>query len=157
MCAIVDANVASEVFGPRPQPAGEKFFDWINKRSGRLVAGGKLLEELEANSPGFRDWAKEAQNSGKIRRIDQGLVDTRTRQIESESDCKSDDPHVLALAQVSGARLLYSNDSDLQQDFKDKSLIDNPRGRVYSTLENKTFTTSHKRLLAKQDLCRLEE
>ena len=45
----------------------------------------------------------------------------------------SNDAHVIALAQVSGARLLYSNDSDLQDDFKDKSLIDSPRGRIYTT------------------------
>ena len=47
MCAIVDANVVSEVFGSNLPPAGEKFFDWLNKGSGRLIVGGKLLEELE--------------------------------------------------------------------------------------------------------------
>ena len=55
MCAIVDANVAREVFGPSAPPAGEKFFAWLNKGSGRLVVGGKLLEELEASSKDFRE------------------------------------------------------------------------------------------------------
>ena len=62
-----------------------------------------------------------------------------------------------ALAKISGARLLYSNDKDLHQDFKDKNLIDNPRGRVYSTLESKNFSVSHSRLLKKRDLCRIKQ
>ena len=47
MCAIVDANVAGEVFGEGVSPAGRKFFNWLNGGSGRLVVGGKLLQELE--------------------------------------------------------------------------------------------------------------
>ena len=37
MCAIVDSNVVSEVFGSNLPPAGEKFFDWLNQGSGRLI------------------------------------------------------------------------------------------------------------------------
>ena len=36
--------------------------------------------------------------------------------------CRSNDPHVIALAQINGARLLYSNDEALQKDFGDKRL-----------------------------------
>ncbi len=55
MCAIVDANVVHEVFSSSSCPAGAKFLDWVNRGSGRLVAGGKLLQELESGSPDFRD------------------------------------------------------------------------------------------------------
>lgn len=51
MCAIVDANVAHEVFGDSPPPAAEKFFEWLERGSRRLVVGGKLLKELEDTSP----------------------------------------------------------------------------------------------------------
>ena len=160
MCAIVDANIASEVFGPSPQPAGEKFFDWLNKGSGRLMVGGKLLEELEKSSADFRRWGQEAQLAGKMRIVNKSEVDARTEQIQSEGAIRSDDPHVLALAQVSGARLLYSNDGDLQKDFGDKKLIDNPPGKIYSTDEkknpNKEFRSAHRRLLGRRDLCRVE-
>ena len=40
MCAIVDANVAHEVFGTSQTPAGKRFYDWINEGQGRLVIGG---------------------------------------------------------------------------------------------------------------------
>ena len=47
----------------------------------------------------------------------------------------SDDPHVLTVAQMSGTRLLYSNDGDLHQDFKNRGLVNNPRGNIYIDVE----------------------
>ena len=86
-----------------------------------MVVGGKLLEELEKSSAEFIRWGQEAQLAGKMRIVNKSEVDARTEQIQSEGTIRSDDPHVIALAQVSGARLLYSNDGNLQQDFKNKS------------------------------------
>ncbi len=55
MCAIVDANVVDEVFGEKRPPAGEKFFDWLTVGNGRLVVGGRLLEELDRSSEEFKN------------------------------------------------------------------------------------------------------
>ena len=153
MCAIIDANVAHEVFGENAPEAGVRFFDWIDKGSGRLVAGGLLMRELERSAPGFREWAVQAIQSGKMRVANQGKIADKTAMLREAGACKSNDHHVIALAQVSGARLLYSNDQNLQDDFKDKNLIDNPRGAVYSTLVNKNFARSHRDLLRRRDLC----
>ena len=161
MCAIVDVNVAPEVFGDNPPPAAEKFFEWLERGGGRLVVGGKLLEELEENSPDFRRWGQAAQLAGKMIIVNEREVETRTRQIEREGAIRSDDPHILALAQVSGARLLYSNDRNLGDDFRDRKLIDNPPGRVYTTRRDKNaprsqdntkFRRSHRELL-KRNVC----
>ena len=157
MCAILDANAAHEVFGADPQTAGGKFFTWINQGKGILVVGGKLLAELEGSGKGSREWVSRALTSGRVRVIDADRVDTRTAQVAQEGICTSNDPHILALAQVSGARLLYSNDAELHKDFRNKRLIDDPRGKVYSTLQDKSFTASHKRLLAAGDLCRVRQ
>ena len=155
MCAIVDANVVSEVFGSNLPPAGEKFFDWLNQGSGRLVVGGKLLEDLEQGSAEFRRWGQEAQLAGRMRIANKSEVDARTEQIQSEGAIRSNDPHVIALAQVSGARLLYSNDGNLQKDLNNKRLIDAPRGKVYSTSRSGSFLPRHDRLLKDKKLCRL--
>ena len=80
-------------------------------------------------------------------------VNTKAAALLAERRCRSNDHYMLALAQVSGARLLYSNDRNLQQDFKDSLIINSPRGRVYSTLKNKDFVPSHRRLLKRRDLC----
>ena len=153
MCAIVDANVAHQVFGrDRPQ-AGERFYEWIESGKGPLVVGGRLYLELLGSSEEFRHWAQEALRDGKMVRRNAAVVNEREREIEEDGICLSDDPHILALAQVSGARLLYSNDSALQDDFKNHLLIKQPRGKVYSTRVHTRFTRSHRDLLNQPGLC----
>ena len=68
--------------------------------------------------------------------------------------CRSDDHHVIALAQISGARMLFSNDGALQQDFKNIKLIDQPPGTVYSTLRSKALN-SRRRAQLRQHRCGL--
>ena len=157
MCAIVDANVIHEVFGPSLPPAGERFFAWLNRGSGRLVVGGKLLEELERDLD-YSQWALQGQLAGTIRILNPAKVDERTKEIRNEVTIRSNDPHVIALAQISGVRLLYSNDRDLMDDFRDQKLISNPSGRVYSTdartNPDKKFTSTHRKLLGRKDLCK---
>ena len=99
MCAIVDANVAYEVFGNERPPAGKRF---------------------------LRDGV-----------------------------CKSNDLHVLALALVSGARLLYTNDTALIDDFGNREIVTRPRGKIYTTAQNADVTDAHRRLLGARDLCRM--
>ena len=70
----------------------------------------------------------EAQLAGTIVREDAEKVEARAREFETKEGMESDDPHVLGLALVSGARLLYTNDLKLQQDFKNPALI-RPRGQ----------------------------
>lgn len=152
MCAILDANVAGQVFGAARPTAGDAFFRWIHEGRGRLVVGGRLLQELDRNGA-FKEWRRQALLAGRIMHLNDEAVDGRTRQLEKESACRSDDEHVVAVAQLSGARLLYSNDGDLQSDFRDNALIDQPRGRVYSTRIRDNLTRTHRRLLANRNLC----
>ena len=153
MCAIIDANVVAEVFGSSRPPAEAKFFDWLHDGKTILVVGGRLLRELSDASNNFTRWAQVVQHSKHMRIVDDAKVNDKTKQLLADRSCKSDDEHIIALAQLGGARLLYSNDGDLHQDFDDKSLIDSPRGKVYSTLRNKNFTRRHRDLLRRRDLC----
>ncbi len=155
MCAILDANVVGQVFGAdteRPA-AGRAFFKWINSGRGHLVIGGRLLQELDRNQA-FKKWRGQAVSAGRITLLDATAVDDKVRKLEQENACRSDDEHVVAVAQLSGAHLLYSNDSDLQKDFRNKALIDQPRGKVYSTRVHDDRTPGHQRLLGNRNLCR---
>ena len=152
MCAIVDANVAHQVFGPDRPEAGIKFFNWIASGKGRLVAGGKLLKEL-SGSEAFRAWWSQPQLAGLTTTFQEKTVDRQTQEVERERVHQSNDPHVLALAQISGARLLFTNDRDLQQDFKNSKLIEPSGGRIYTTIRSGTFGKAHKSLLRRQDPC----
>ena len=156
MCAILDANVAAQVFGAdgadRPA-AGRAFFHWLNSGRGHLAIGGRLRRELDRIRE-FQQWRREAVLAGRITLLSDEAVDRTAFRLQQEQTCRSDDEHVVAVAQLSGARLLYSNDTDLQDDFTDKALIDQPRGKVYSTRIRDDLTLAHRRLLANRNLCR---
>lgn len=146
--------MVSEVFGNDRPAAGEQFLNWVTTGRGQLVVGGKLFRELVANNDGFRRWAQQAIAAGRLKRHNDTIVQRRTSVLERKSQLKSDDPHILALAQISGARLLYSNDKNLRSDFTNPRLVNNPRGKIYSTLRSKQFAKSHRSLLSRRDLCR---
>ena len=147
MCGILDANVVHEVFGNPQSEAGKDFYQWIRNGKQRLVVGGKLWEELKRNSR-FRMWAAETRPYGFIRHINKNHIDAEADKLDGR--CRSNDVHVIALAQVSGARLLYSEDRDLHADFKTKALLDKPPGKVYPRGESKK--KERKKLLT-QKLC----
>lgn len=154
MCAILDANVVSEVFGKNRPEAGAQFLNWLTTGRGQLVVGGKLFRELIDKNEGFRLWARQAIAAGRLKRHSDAVVQHRTSMLERSAQHKSNDPHVLALAQISGARLLYSNDRNLRSDFANPRLINSPRGKIYSTLRSKEFGRPHRSLLSRSDLCR---
>ena len=152
MCAILDASVVSQVFGEKRPPAGEAFFNWIAFRHGRLIVGGKLDQELERNGR-FRMWIRGALLAGKARRLADSQVDVEADQLMRDGACKSNDAHVIALARLSGARLLYSNDKKLNGDFLNGDLVPPPSGKVYTTLQERDFTPNHRALLDRRDMC----
>lgn len=170
MCAILDNDVVHQVFisddrlktrdDNRPE-AGKAFFKWIDSGKGTLVVGGQLLREL-ARTRSFSAWMQAHIQSGRgVIRIGDEEVDAKTQMLRQANLCRSNDKHVIALAQVSGARLLYSNDGLLHDDFEDKKLIDNPQGKIYTTRKHKDappeqdntrFRSSHRNML-KRNLC----
>ena len=105
MCAIVDANVAHQVFGENRPPAGERFFEWLSGPRGQLVVGGRLLEELSGNVR-LLQWLKSASLYGRARSVIDEDVNDRAEELRRNDICTSNDEHVIALALISGARLL---------------------------------------------------
>ena len=154
MCAIVDTNVYHEVFSTGSQSnAGKYFYDWLMRRNGgTFVSGGEHLRELNRIADFKRVFAERLQ-AGRARRIPDDLVDTETETVRSEGLHRSNDEHVLALARVSGARLLFTNDDDLQDDFRDRQIVSGTRGLVYTTGQSKDVSNTHRSLLRRRDLC----
>ena len=153
MCAIIDANVTFEVFGKKQTKAGEKFREWLDGDHGNLVVGGKNLTELARNG-NFQRWFREARRlTGRVRQVGRSQIETQQEELRRSGLLRSDDEHVLALALVSGARLLYSNDGDLKRDFSNAAIIQRPRGRVYTTPGSGNFTPEHHELLDAKNLC----
>lgn len=155
MCAIVDANAVGELWDGGSSAAGQGFRRWVEGPNGRLVVGGQLRQEL--GSSNAARWLQELDRADRLTRVDDSRVDRQAARLRSvpasdPGSCRSDDHHVIALAQISGARLLFSNDKDLHKDFKNRQLIDQPTGTVYSTLARNDFT-SHPRAQLRKHHC----
>ena len=150
MCAILDNDVCSEVFGNKRTPAGEGFLDWLDSK-GHLVSGGQNKRELDGNNT-FQAWWQQATLAGRTTLINDNQVAQLQRRLEDKRACGSNDAHIIALARISGARLLYSNDRALTKDFKDHDLIPNPKGSVYSTKLTEDFS-HHRQKLLRQSRC----
>ena len=127
MCAIIDANVSHEVFGSSRPEAGKEFFVWLHDGSGFLVVGGRLLDELYSTQA--REWARQAALSGQMKIVNSTDVAVKERELLDQHVLRSDDPHVIALALVSGARLLYSNDPGPSAGFRGQTACRRSKGQ----------------------------
>jgi predicted nucleic acid-binding protein len=126
MCLIVDANAAGDFLARRSVVT-----DWLLGRRGnpRLVAAGKLKEELFRIGSVGRLLA-QLERAGRLRSPPSETVSLEEKHLRGQK-CKSNDVHVLALAIVSGARTLVTQDVALINDFRNAIIINKPRGSVY--------------------------
>lgn len=135
MCIIIDANRATVTFANPPDPDGKPVIDWVSGGKGKVVYGGQLTKEL-AKVASARHWLAEAKRGGRAQEIPSDRIEADMQSLVRGGLLRSDDAHILALARVSGARLLFTHDQDLIDDFKDPQVINNPRGSVYKSCDN---------------------
>lgn len=131
MCVIIDANVASEVFGHEPTDDGVPVARWLLEGDGVLVHGGRLTVEMTRVGRVARALV-ELKRAGKT--FDVSLMDPTVFQNELDRcapRCRSNDVDIIATARLSGARTLFTRDVDLMGDFTNANLVSGPRGRVY--------------------------
>jgi hypothetical protein len=145
VCLIVDANRAAAVFASPPQPDFLPIFDWLEQRDGCLVYGGRLATELTRVEKARR-YLRTLLQAGRARFFTDEAIRVEEAAVANTGLCQSNDLHVVALARVSGARILCTHDRDLQRDFRNHQLISNPRGSIYQRRE-------HARLLRHSSSC----
>ena len=127
MCVVIDACVASLVFGNPTASDFKPVVKWIIKGEGVMVHGGENTRELlrvEGARIAMVEWAR-TNKAIAIPGVD------REAKKSLFSECRSNDKYIIALARLSGARTLCSSDRDLHADFRNKELVDEPRGHVY--------------------------
>lgn len=133
MCLIIDTNVVSRVFFGASDPDFSSLhgclFGNANPRV-EIAYGGQLRREYLKNRK-VATVLRVMDQAGRAAQYPDKAVDAETDTVENTGLCVSDDPHVIALAKVSGARVLCSHDKDLHTDFTNKALLDSPRGKVY--------------------------
>jgi rRNA-processing protein FCF1 len=133
MCIIVDTNAAHDLSGPTPD--GSPVLRWLLYGKGGLVVGGNLRREL---SKSMRGTLVVLNRAGRLWSIDDGAVEKMADRIKRT--CVSNDSHVLAVAAISGCRLIFTKDKKLHKDAKNKKLLD-PPAAIYKSKAHQHLLT----------------
>ena len=138
MCMIIDANRLGRFLSEPPDIDAQPIRKWLEQRGGRLIycTDGAFKTEIGQSA---RTKLRQLAQSGCAVLVENSRVEENLARLPEQ--IRSDDKHVLALAAASGARLLYTGDQKLMADFKDKAIIDGPRGKIYSGAKNATMLT----------------
>jgi hypothetical protein len=140
VCLIVDKNAAHKF---TQSPVGKEItllVAEIDKKKIKIATGGRNRIELVDTK--IRDWIVERVRRGDVRFYPDTLIANEEMRVVALGMCTSDDPHVIALANISGAKLLFTFDKALQVDFKAMA-----SGRTYNRV-------SHKHLIRKVQPCK---
>ena len=125
-CLIVDTNKLRWLTDTNEE-ISQIVVGLLKRQKGKLYIGGDLAREYP---PNLRPWLAEGIRAGWIVNVPVGKVDQETACLLDRHVLKSNDHHVVALARVSGARVLVSCDGDLRDDFRDRNLISQPPGKL---------------------------
>jgi len=130
MCVIIDADLAGRVFATPRQAEFVPLWHWVERKDGVIVYGGKLAGELKKVGNAWR-YLRQLNAAGRAHHEPDTTVLPEEEHVAGLGICRSDDPHVIALARITRARVLCSADRNLHADFTNPQLINQPRGRVY--------------------------
>jgi len=142
MSIIIDANCATQVLTNTPAEDFAPVLEAILTKGLKMALGGSKLRTEYVTLATVWKFIVALDRAGKAATYPDADVDLAAGILDESGALNSDDPHIIALAQVSGARLLCSRDKNLHKDFLSKELISKPRGNVYQN-------ASHVRLLRK--------
>jgi hypothetical protein len=138
MCIIIDANVANE-FVAQSQTSKPTYERVLNKKL-KVVVGGRL--KAEWGRTGFAGMYRQLMLAGSIKEYTD-VEASKGIDMLDKANIRSDDPHVLGLALISGSRLLFSRDKKLHDDFKNLKLLPSPKGKVYQEAEHAHLLDEH--------------
>lgn len=140
MCIIIDANRLGTFFADPVSADATPIHRWLNRGRGAVVysTGGKFDAEIGEQA---RAKLAEYVRAGTAMLVPPARLVPHLRKLKKLT-LQSDDEHVLALARASGARLLYTGDHDLIADITNHTLINRPRGKVYTRAANARLLTN---------------
>jgi rRNA-processing protein FCF1 len=128
MCIIVDANCIHELAAPTND--GKPILKWLLTGKGGLIVGGLLKDELDRG--GLRATLAELNRAGKLHTLDDSKLSEVSGRLKKDGRCRSNDPHVIAVAIVSGCRLIFTKDKKLHKDVKNRKIL-NPTASIYKS------------------------
>lgn len=138
MCLVLDTNRFGDALANPVPEAYAPLLRWLTEPNGdgSLVLGGTKYREEIARHGNARRFFVGQLRAGRAVLVEDGPVDQEEKRLRDGAACASDDEHVIALARISGARVVCTEDQALWTDIKNKALLDSPRGRIYRTADH---------------------
>jgi rRNA-processing protein FCF1 len=75
-----------------------------------------------------------------LRRLDDTKIQARIDDLIHGGACHSDDPHVIAVVLESGCRLVFTRDTDLHRDLRNRDIV-NPVASIYQNRTHRHLLT----------------
>lgn len=121
MCMIVDACVVSHLTNKTTD--GQPVLKWLldGKAKSGMIIGGWLTAELY--KAGLGELLVLLKQAARLHEIEEAVLKNHESALRASKQRKSNDVHVLALARVSRARLVFTTDRNLGVDLKNKKLV----------------------------------
>jgi hypothetical protein len=118
---IVDACVVSHLSNRTPD--GQPILKWLlnSKEKSGMIVGGWLTAEL--HKAGIGNLLVLLKQTARLHEIEETALKKDESILRASKTFKSNDVHVLALARVSRARLVFTTDGKLGVDLKNKKLV----------------------------------
>lgn len=131
MCIVIDANIVPVVFS-RNNSRHEDYKSvllWFIKGRAKLVLGGYFWrKEIGTSLRSYLPLMQELSRLNKTHMISDTEVDVLSTSLKAiEPDEDFDDPHIVALLSISGARILCSEDARSFRFVKDRRFYRNGR------------------------------
>jgi hypothetical protein len=120
----------------------EPVWKWLDNRNGKIAYSNTEKFENEWEKGGMSHLRDQMMRAGQLKLVSQGVQEKAD---ELKGKIASNDEHIIALALITGVKVLISyrkGDKDLFTDFKNRDLV---RGKVYTR-------KAHARMLTK-DTC----
>ena len=141
MCVIVDADKTGELLKDPPTKEARPLRGWLNRGGVVIYSTGKIFERQFP--PENRERLLLLCRNARLKHIPKEAVRKEMRNLPPKGRLRSDrkkgigDRHILALALASRAEVLYTGDADLMDDFRDKEIMGNLRGKIYSGVKTR--------------------
>lgn len=144
MCVkiIIDASAFRHLIEPTRRSAGDQLRKWIGKGHGLVVyssGNNKYADELRDYNEVLtliHDYAQK----GRAEDVSDERISSVYDGFLKNSEVKSDDPHVLALAEASGATVLFAHEPKLCIDFANVEVLSKVRRVNRRSVPNVSLT-----------------
>lgn len=122
MCLILDTNSFSAFFDKScaDYESLEGARNWVIRKEGKLVYGGEKYKHELRKARKYVPIFAELKRLGKVVELSGDDVDKREAEVRKiEPDQKFDDPHLVAIVNVSGVKVICTRDARAEPFLKD--------------------------------------